>query len=249
LRTLAWNTTVFLPPEGLTRSSGSDTIAGVKRVPLLRAWHCDAAILLLAAVSFAQMAPTKPAASALPKSAPAASPALAPDEGTIDGQLYTSKYFGFRYTLPDGLLAEEDFLNGQQDEERRSFILLAAYGPSSHPAYRQGLVIAADRNVYPAVKNAADYIAKTAHEHFQSGGFEELNPAHRITLGGHEFSRIDYRKGEIFQSLLATEWRGYLLTFDLVAPGAQDLDKLAESLQSLRFPSPKPRPAAPLPAH
>jgi len=202
--------------------------------------------VLLPAAGFAQSAPAKPPfPPASLKASPRSAPAIAPDEGTINGQLYTSDYFGFRYTIPEGIEVQENFLQGQQDIERRSFVLLAAYGPSADPAYQQGVVISADRNAYPAVKTAADYVAKTAREHFEPGGFEEIGAAHAVTLGGHEFSRIDYRKGAIYQSLLATMWRGYVLSFNLVAPSAQAMDALAESLQSLWFPPPKPKPPAP----
>jgi len=219
----------------------------VKRIAFLLSWFRGAAfLLLLAPASLAQSAPSKPASpNASPRSAPAAPPAIAPDEGTFNGQLYTSDYFGFRYTIPEGLEVQEDFLQGQQDAERRSFVLLAAYGTSAHPAYQQGVVISADRNAYPAVKTAADYVAKTAREHFEPGSFEQIGAARAVTLGGHEFSRIDYRKGKIYQSLLATMWRGYVLCFHLVAPSAQAMDALAESLQSLWFPPPKPKPPVP----
>ena len=211
----------------------------MKRVAFLSGWLRRAVfLLLLAPVTLAQSAPAKPPS---PKASPRPAPAVAPDEGTIHGQLYTSDYFGFRYTIPEGLEVQEDFLPSQQDAARRSFVLLAAYGRSANPAYRQGVVISADRNVYPAVKTAADYVAKTAREHFQPGGFEEIGAARAVTLGGHEFSRIDYRKGEIYQSLLATMWRGYVLSFDLVAPRLEEMETLAQSLQTLRFPPPKPK--------
>ncbi|MFB3814642.1 MAG: hypothetical protein ACE14L_11070 [Terriglobales bacterium] len=195
-----------------------------------------AVLLLSAAAALAQTSSSKPAAKPAPAKPQSAAPqSPAPDDGTLDGALYTSDYFGFSYTIPEFLEVNEDFMQGQEDASRRSFVLLALEGAAAQAGYQDVLVLSADRNVYPNVKTAADYLAKTTREHFQPRGFEVIAPARNITLGGRTFSRIDYRKGEIYQTVIAGLMRGYIVMFTLAAPSSDELERMVGSLNTLKF--------------
>ena len=131
-------------------------------------------------------------------------------------------------------------MEGKEDETRQAFVLLAAWGPSPDPAYNEGVVLIADRNSYPGVKNGSDYLAKTAREHFEPQGFKEVSPIHEVTLGEHQFFQVDYVKQDVCQTFVSTVWRDYVLVFNLAAPTTQEMSRLTDSLKSLKFVVHKP---------
>lgn len=211
-------------------------------------------VLLLCPIGVLAQTPPKPAAPPS-KSAPPSStskpgglkPAIAPDDGTVNGNTYASDYFGFRYTFPDDMETNEEFMQEHQDAEHRAYVLLVVQRPDTTPGYLDMLVIMADRNASPAVKSAGEYLQQTASTHFQAQGFEVLHPVHAVTIAGRPFARVDYRKADVYQTVLATMWRGYALVFNIAAPSSEAVDKLVASLDTLKFPVPQ-RPAAAKPA-
>ncbi len=207
------------------------------------------ACLLLSVIALAQTAPkaTPPATKSAPQSGQTkGAPGKvtpAPDDGSINGDTYTSDYFGFRYTFPAGMETNEEFMQEHQDAEHRAFVLLALQRPDAQPGYQDMLVIMADRNTSPAMKTAAEYLQQTASTHFQTHGFEVLHAVQAVTIAGRPFARVDYHKGDVNQTVLATMWRGYALVFNIAAPTTEAVDKLVASLDTLKFPVPQ-KPAA-----
>jgi len=208
------------------------------------------ALLLLANSAYGQSSspsapPPKPAFPPAPSAAkPAAS--VAPDEGTINGRLYTSDYFGFRYTLPEDFVADEDPADGEEDASHRSFVLLSAYGSGE----RRGsvMVILADQAVPTGTAEASAYLTKVAIEVMKRKGFLRQDPVRRVTLGGRSFAAADFARGENAQSVYVTMQRGYALNFVLMGRTRAEVEKMAASLASLQFtPAVKPRtaPASP----
>jgi hypothetical protein len=184
--------------------------------------------------------PASATSSSRRRSATTTVPKIDPDEGSVTGNTYRSRYFGFAYTFPEGLQIDENFMQGEQDESKRAFILLAAYGSAERDS-RKGIVISADRNLDPTIKTAADYLSKMTREHFQPDGFEVIKGARELSLASRSFQRVDYRKGTIYQSAVATLWRGYVLVFYLAAPTQPEIEGLVATLATLDF-APGPRP-------
>ena len=175
-------------------------------------------------------------------------PGVLPDEGSITGNRYENRYFGFSYALPEGLEVDEDFMQGEEDQSKQAFLLLAAFGPVEGKD-RLGVVISADRSAGPEIRTARDYLAKLSREHFQAAGFDVVKDAGEVTVAGHSFSRIDYRKEKTYETVLATQWRGYVLLFNLVGPTGTDTDRLFASLESLKFkPGPRTHPPQTVPS-
>ncbi len=192
--------------------------------------------LLLSAAALAQTSSSKPARPA-PQAAPAAPQSPAPDDGFINGQLYTSKYFSFSYTLPAHLEVDDNFVNGQQDASRQTFVLLAAYGPAPEGNRREGVVLMADRATSPGTA-WADVYFQTVSRVLVAQGAQPVGAMREYSFGGQQFFRRDFaRSGSdpAFQSLLVTRRRGCVLAFNFVATAEAAANKLVESLNSIHF--------------
>jgi hypothetical protein len=193
--------------------------------------------LLLAMAAGAQTAPPAPSKPAAPaRQAPSGTKSaipVAPDEGTINGRIYTSDYFGFNYTLPDDYEVESDPTNGEEDASHRSFVLLAAQGSGQ----QQGnvLVIMVDQAAAAGVTEAATYLTKVSTELLKRQGFTPQNPVRQLTLAERKFARADFTRANTAQTVLVTMLRGYAVNFVLMGPSREDVDRLIASLDSLRF--------------
>jgi len=195
--------------------------------------------VLCASLSFAQA----PAPKASRPSAPALAPqsAVEPDEGSLDGNTYTSDFFRFSYNFPSGFEVDDDFLQGREDESRSTFVLLAAYGPFNESNQRPVVVLMADKNA----TTLEGYLAKLTREVAQKQGFEVLRTPYPVMIGGRKFLRADFRKQQVLQSALFTLEGQYLLGFNLAAPSASEMEKLNLSLNSVTFTATAPRPRMP----
>lgn len=189
------------------------------------------------------------AAPAAPPKPPAPPVLVSPDEGTLNGQRYTSDYFGFRLTLPGDFQADEDPAGGEEDASHRSFVLLTAFGSGE----RRGsvMVIMADQAAPAGATDASAYLTKVATPFLQRKGFVRHDLIRRLSLSGHSFAAADFSKDESAQTVLVTMLRGYALNFILMGKTRADVEQMAASLASLQFtPAEKPQPApASPPAH
>jgi hypothetical protein len=208
-------------------------------------------VLFLTLLAFAPLAPAQPPQNTAPPkiSTPPArtTQAVAPDEGTLNGNTYTSDYFHFAYTIPGDLAVEEDFMQGREDISKRSFVLLAAYGPSEKEGFRRGVVVAADALDTPTT-TTAEYLQNLTRAQFESKEFEVSHPPREYTIAGLRFSRADYRKNDVYQSAVVAVCRGYALVFNLVAPGEEEIDGLFASVEGVKVvttsPATPPKPRA-----
>jgi hypothetical protein len=74
-----------------------------------------------------------------------------------------------------------------------------------------------------------------------SQGAEPRAGLRELSYGGRKFFRADFeRSGPGFQSLLLTRSNGFALVFDFVGGSEERVDKLAATLDSLKFKTPKP---------
>jgi hypothetical protein len=198
-------------------------------------------------MSFAAAQTPAPAAGAppVPKSAPAKRPPASsaqppasakrgapdPDEGSVDGNVYTSDFFRFQYTLPEDFSVDEDFLADLQDQSNSTFVLLAAQGPLSGEDRRDMVVIMADHEA----TTAEAYVQKVTRDYAQKQQFEVLKPAYPFTIAGKPFFRADFRKEGTYQTAVFTVLKGYAVGFSIAAPSEDTMNALLESLNSVKF--------------
>ena len=209
------------------------------------------AILLLVASMWAQTAPQNPSTpKASPKTSPKAgagatksSAAVDPDEGSVENGTYTSDFFHFSYTLPEGFEVDEEFQSAEEDQSNTAFVLLAAQGPLSGEDRRDMVVIMADHDA----TTAEAYVDKVQHDYAQKQGFEILKPAYTVTLGGKPFCRADFRKEGTYQTAVFTILKGYAVGFSIAAPNGDEMKTLLASLDSVKFTAPKSPGTAPKP--
>lgn len=203
-------------------------------------------LLLLAIPALGQGSAPSSAPKPSPQTSAAAKAAVstAPDEGTINGRLYTSDYFGFRLTLPEEFLASEDPADGEEDASHRSFVLLSAYGSGEQRG--NVMVVLADQAALAGVADASAYLTKVAVELMRRKGFERQNVVRRVAVGGHSFAVADFSRGDTAQMVYVTMLRGYALNFILMGRTRADVEQMAGSLASLQFtPAPRPVPVVP----
>jgi len=63
-----------------------------------------------------------------------------------------------------------------------------------------------------------------------------LRPAEKVKLGGKTFSRSDSRNSSgMYHSQFVTKVRDYLILFDFHAQTEEEMLKLAETMQTVRF--------------
>ncbi|MFB3917163.1 MAG: hypothetical protein ACE14M_10565 [Terriglobales bacterium] len=179
-----------------------------------------------------------------------------PDDGMLTGSVYRSDYFHFTYTIPADLQVLPDFLAPEEDAEHRSFVLLAAYAKpqnenANENAARPGLVIMADRaRDYAPLPDGKAYLDKVTLPLVTRQGYELLHGAREHIIAGEKFYRADFSKNGVHQSFVVTVLRRYAVGFNLVGASAAEIERLFESLQSLKFSAPPaaPKRAAPKPA-
>jgi hypothetical protein len=155
-----------------------------------------------------------------------------PDEGSVDEQgVYTSDYFRFRYTLPEGFEVDENFLAEIQDESKNAYILMAATGPFNSEDTRNVVVIVADHEA----TTAEAYVQKVTQDYAQKQALEVVKPAYAITLGGKPFYRADFRKEGTYQTVAFTMLKAYAVGFSMAAPNQDAMQSLLQSLESVQF--------------
>jgi hypothetical protein len=207
-------------------------------------------ILLLSVAAFAQSTPHKSANStrrpAATRSTPPAAVTVDPDDGSVNENTYTSDYFGFRYTFPEGFGVDEDFMQGKEDQSKRSFLLLAAM--DREEASNRTIVILADNAAAVEATDATAYLDKVAGQLLKRQGFQPEGANRTLTIGGHPFARADFQKQKMAETVLVTMLRGYAVNFVLAAPSREEVEELVASLQTLEFPTVKTQPEG-TPAH
>jgi hypothetical protein len=195
-------------------------------------------LLLLALTAFGQ-------SSASPSSSSAAKPrrpekpgqvapnVIEPDDGTINDRLYSSDYFRFRFTVPEGFVADEYPAGDQEDASHRSFVLLVIYGEGE----RRGSVLSilADQAAPTGATTASAYLTKVTTTLMKQEGFTWQPPVRSLTLGGRSFAAADFTQDETAQTVLVTMLRGYAVSFVLMGPARADVERLAAALNTLEF--------------
>ncbi|HJQ31608.1 MAG TPA: hypothetical protein VJ866_05500 [Pyrinomonadaceae bacterium] len=184
-------------------------------------------------------------------------PAAAPDYGTLDGSVYTNRFFGLTLNIPEGWLPQGEHakqeirekgreLIGPDDPEvernaRRVFNLLTVfrYPPGTSGPVNPTLLCSAERLPAAGVTDAV-YMA----------GLKRLIQSTRArvtvdrdvyaeTLGGQTFSVIvvtsEFRGAVTHHKFYARIMKGYALTISLSYATPEPLPEQTAALKSVRF--------------
>lgn len=156
------------------------------------------------------------------------------DGGVSDGN-YTSRFFGFTYKIPQGLLPHStEFQQHVNDPSRpptKTYVLFLAATPVR--PYKN-VAISAQRATN--FKDGAAYLEKVESSS-KKLGLTVLDSAQQKTIAGTTFFRQDYYspQGTFFQTHACILSKGYVLDFVISANDRADVEKLFDSLNTLQF--------------
>lgn len=192
-------------------------------------------------------------ATAMPEKTP-------PDAAEVSGNKFTSPYFKFHYTFPEGWSPEDDKLRREKNQRwhEESIARVQANPP---PVIANGSVTTSVLWTYELLRAtpqpapadampAPPHIAVTAVEQILSDSADEQarvlghlrsvtqvfrRPQHR-KISGHDFTRTDliYKDGH-FEAVFIGVAKGYLLFFRFNARTEQEMNELAQTMNSLGF--------------
>ena len=163
----------------------------------------------------------------------------APDPGSIHGQLYRNRTFGFSYKIPFGWVQRTTDMRETSSNNEKSLLLLAAFerppeamGESVNSAV---VVTAESLSSYPDLDRAVDYF-DVLDEVTSGKGFKVLNPPYEFPVGPKKLARGDYIKPigndvTMYQGSLVLLEKGFVLSFTFIADSEDELESLIMDLQ------------------
>jgi thiol-disulfide isomerase/thioredoxin len=182
------------------------------------------------------------------------------DIGTISGNIYKNEDLQITYTFPQGWTAEKPDLI--RDLNVRKAAAMRAALLQQHPEMASSLHISfpkfilyasrtgqgePDRMSVPSLRISA---ARTQSDDISVDLFDEiaknmavaqkmtqLGPASKLTVKDHDFVRADFERpagsSKVYYSYVQTISGDYKLTIEMFASSKEDLQKIADSLQSM----------------
>ena len=207
----------------------------------------------------------KPASKAAPAPSESASAPTRINAAGVSDNTYTNSLFGFSYTFPAGWTVHGDATNKEimkagrnmmvgddpakqaaydASAERTSQLLTVFQYPLGTPGkVNQSVQVIAERvDFAPGIRNGKDYLLIL--ESAMKKGTVPIDFADDITemtFGGKKFYRLDdqmhFPGGTVHQAFIATRLDTHTLSFVLSSHSQEDLESLAGTLNSLRFPS------------
>jgi hypothetical protein len=191
---------------------------------------------------------------------PCSSMTMGPACGHIDGNLYENEYFGFSYTFPSAWKALDQKIilrvHQQKFEEKRANAFRQAKGkpvlvldswdlvvasklglpPSNPKPFNSNLVLWVDE-ISADQRTPADLLQTSGFT--QENGSKLLSPISTLNAGGRQFARADRLDQEdgrnIYHTRAVTFIRNYALGFDCYSDNRQELEKMFQTLQTLKF--------------
>ncbi len=150
------------------------------------------------------------------------------DDASFEGRAYTNRFFGFRYTLPDGFKSAS-FPSSPASSPTLLRLIAAADGVTRQSAF----VLAAEGAPFNDANSAERALRRFADA--VATNYEVVKPAADARYGGRPFFSFTVRTASYFGLINITTWRGYTLGFLFTAPSEAELDTLAVSLDGLDF--------------
>lgn len=160
-----------------------------------------------------------------------------PESGRFVDGVYTNEYFGFSYPL-GGSWFVNDLL---KKVEHPGTVLLLGVDRHAGKPLRERIVVLADKanGYHPPLASVSEYVSKLAHSQTQVQRRELLRDAYAVDCGGRRCYRADYKEnysgGSVYRSFVATELRGFLLSWTFVANSQENLDLMVDSLHQMSF--------------
>ncbi len=163
----------------------------------------------------------------------------APDPGSIHGQLYRNRTFGFSYKIPFGWVQRTTDMRETSSNNEKSLLLLAAFErppEATGESVNSAVVVTAESlSSYPDLDRAVDYF-DVLDEVTSSKGFKVLNPPYEFPVGSKKLARGDYIKPigndvTMYQGSLVLLEKGFVLSFTFIADSEDELESLIMDLQ------------------
>ena len=152
-----------------------------------------------------------------------------PESGVVAGDVYINPYFGLTLPMPPGWI---EGLAGPPSSDRGLYVLAAIDGTKASSATM--LIVAQDQffsarplaNVADAATDLRDAMVGTPDLSI------DRTPA-AVTIGGHDFLRLDYHAGGLYRVWLATELRCHVVSFNITGTDRATVDRIADLLQAM----------------
>jgi len=184
---------------------------------------------------------------------------IEPDAINLSNGIAESPYFKFHYAFPQGWALRDDPVRMQHNRKQHEDAVkkARAQNPPNTPnrttttqvLWQYDLLLAAPAavpasgyppepyvHVWAAERNS---ITKEPGDHakllMQIGMMKELHSPQKQTIGGQEFVRTDMVFKEVYISMFDTLSGDYLLCFEFRARNEQEMNTLANTMQSIKF--------------
>jgi len=211
-------------------------------------------ISLFGVLAFAQTKPKpKPAP---PKAAPKPSAPL--DLGKVDGKIYTNRFFGFTFSLPETWQIQEQIINkiikdtGTRETKAKNAVtqkafeqaatrvtvLLSAFKNTLGAAENASIICSLeDVRPIPAVKDGVDYLDLNIStlKRVQLPPDFKYSVVKAEKLGKTQFAYLEITKTNANQRIYATFRKGYAIFFVLTFNNEKDLETMRQILAQGNF--------------
>jgi hypothetical protein len=157
-----------------------------------------------------------------------------PEDGVVRDGAYMNPYFGLSMPLPEGWTKG---LDGPLPSTR-GYYVLANLTPVEAPTATM-LITAQDLffEAKPAA-DAAEAVRRFAVTLGEGSGLTLSRPPREVTIAGLVFTRLDYEGAGLYHALFATDRRCHVLSFALTARDSEAVERLARSLEDMRWTDP-----------
>jgi Flp pilus assembly protein TadD len=194
-------------------------------------------------------------------SAPDPSPGSKPEDGTVSGNTYLNRFFGFTYQFPMGWAVlsaeaaraaveiggniistgdptEQDLKKAARAEGHQLLYVMESHAGNQPISGRTVMVSAIE--MQPSAVTAESYVKALGQRFSQTGSpLEARGSPEERAMGGRTFWKQNFLihtgigTGDVAQ--FVTTEKGYLLMFSLTAPDLKTLEDLEKSLESIHF--------------
>jgi hypothetical protein len=155
-----------------------------------------------------------------------------PEDGTVSGNTYTNKFFGFTYQ------SEQDLKKAVKQESHQ--LLFVMESRSGNQPISMKSVMVSVLEMQPTPITAEAYIKALGQQLGQTGkAMEASGSPEERSIGGQPFWKQNLLTrtaiGTSYGAEFVTTDQGYLLMFLLAAPDPKTLEDLEKSLESVHF--------------
>lgn len=154
-----------------------------------------------------------------------------PEDGKVADGKYTNEYFLMDFPLPTGWRKDRD----GPGPSRTGYYVLTALTGGGGPA---GTMLMAAQDQFFAdapPDNPSEMVDRFGRELAPIDGMTIDRPLSEVTLAGRRFARLDFSGVGLFRTMLVTESRCHLISFNLTVGDPDGLASLMQSLNNLSF--------------